>query len=164
MDYDPSWEQAFQELSAHLQAALPADIEIEHVGSTAVVGLAAKPILDVDVVVPVEALVAPTIAPWQHSATGTRGTWGSLGARPSLFWTASSTTICTWSCLAARLTATTSTCVTTFTYIRSKRPPTGERSEGTSTCSLPIERPTSPARDPSCGRSWRSPECARRCR
>jgi len=34
-----------------------------------------------------------------------------LGARPSLFWTASSTTTCNWSCLAARLTATTSTCV-----------------------------------------------------
>jgi len=62
VDYDPSWERAFQELSAHLRIALTADIEIEHVGSTAVVGLAAKPLLDVDVVVPVEALVAPTIA------------------------------------------------------------------------------------------------------
>ncbi len=164
MDYEPSWERAFQELSAHLQAALPADIEIEHVGSTAVVGLAAKSILDVDVVVPVEALVAPTIAALAALGYRHKGNLGIVGARPSLFWTASSTTICTWSCLAARLTATTSTCVTTFTYIRSKRPPTGERSEGTSTCSLPIERPTSPARDPSCGRSWRSPECARRCR
>jgi len=79
VDYDPSWEQAFQGLSAHLQSALSADIEIEHVGSTAVVGLAAKPILDVDVVVPVEALVAPTIAALATLGYQHKGDLGIVG-------------------------------------------------------------------------------------
>jgi len=79
VDYDPSWERAFQELSAHLRIALTTDIEIEHVGSTAVVGLAAKPILDVDVVVPVEALVAPTIAALATLGYQHRGNLGIVG-------------------------------------------------------------------------------------
>jgi len=79
VDYDPSWERAFQELSTHLQTALPADVEIEHVGSTAVVGLAAKPILDVDVVVPVEALVAPAIAALATLGYQHKGNLGIVG-------------------------------------------------------------------------------------
>jgi len=79
VDYDPSWERAFQELSAHLRIALIADIEIEHVGSTAVVGLAAKPILDVDVVVPVEALVAPAIAALATLGYQHKGNLGIVG-------------------------------------------------------------------------------------
>ena len=79
VDYYPSWERAFQELSTHLRTALRADIEIEHVGSTAVVGLAAKPILDVDVVVPVEALVAPTIAALATLDNQHKGNLGIVG-------------------------------------------------------------------------------------
>jgi GrpB-like predicted nucleotidyltransferase (UPF0157 family) len=45
---NPQWPEAFQRLAAELRAALgEAAAAVEHVGSTAVPGLAAKPILDV---------------------------------------------------------------------------------------------------------------------
>jgi GrpB-like predicted nucleotidyltransferase (UPF0157 family) len=48
--YDESWPARFAEWRARLAAALrPAAIRIEHVGSTAVPGLAAKPIIDIQV-------------------------------------------------------------------------------------------------------------------
>jgi len=49
-DYDPRWPQLFDMLRVRLAAVLNelAD-SIEHVGSTAVPGLAAKPIIDIDV-------------------------------------------------------------------------------------------------------------------
>ena len=49
-NYDPNWPVLFAALRAKLAAAL-GDLaaSIEHVGSTAVPGLAAKPILDIDV-------------------------------------------------------------------------------------------------------------------
>src|SRR5436190_20528847 len=47
VDYDPSWPARFAEHRARLAAALGATaVRIEHVGSTAVPGLAAKPIVD----------------------------------------------------------------------------------------------------------------------
>jgi GrpB-like predicted nucleotidyltransferase (UPF0157 family) len=47
-DSDPAWPAAFQRLAVRLRAALGVlAIAIEHVGSTAVPGLAAKPILDI---------------------------------------------------------------------------------------------------------------------
>jgi GrpB-like predicted nucleotidyltransferase (UPF0157 family) len=50
-DYDPSWPQRFETLRAGIAAALGEMVSvIEHVGSTAVPGLAAKPIIDIDVV------------------------------------------------------------------------------------------------------------------
>jgi GrpB-like predicted nucleotidyltransferase (UPF0157 family) len=58
-DYDPHWGKAFDELRAKLSAALGSlAVEIEHVGSTAVPGLPAKPIIDIDVVVESEAAFA----------------------------------------------------------------------------------------------------------
>ncbi len=47
--YDPRWPTLFAEEAARLRAALPADLilGIEHFGSTAVPGLAAKPIVDI---------------------------------------------------------------------------------------------------------------------
>ena len=53
VDYDPQWPGLFEELRAPVVAALGELVVIvEHVGSTAVPGLAAKPIIDMDVVVP----------------------------------------------------------------------------------------------------------------
>jgi GrpB-like predicted nucleotidyltransferase (UPF0157 family) len=53
VDYDPHWPDLFEELRAPVVAALGDLIVcVEHVGSTAVPGLAAKPIIDMDVVVP----------------------------------------------------------------------------------------------------------------
>jgi GrpB-like predicted nucleotidyltransferase (UPF0157 family) len=52
VDYDPSWPATFEELRDRLAATLgPLAVAIEHVGSTAVPGLAAKPIIDLDVVI-----------------------------------------------------------------------------------------------------------------
>ncbi|MEP7048600.1 MAG: GrpB family protein [Ilumatobacteraceae bacterium] len=53
VDYDPQWPVAFATISDTLRASLAgvAVIGIEHVGSTSVPELAAKPIIDIDVVV-----------------------------------------------------------------------------------------------------------------
>ena len=47
--YDPAWPQRFAEERRHLRECLPPDLigRIEHFGSTAVPGLAAKPIVDI---------------------------------------------------------------------------------------------------------------------
>ncbi len=50
VDYDPAWPERFAEWRDRLAVALgPVAARIEHVGSTAVPGLAAKPILDIQV-------------------------------------------------------------------------------------------------------------------
>ena len=52
MPYDEKWAQAFLDIKSELDAVLGGlPISIEHVGSTSVQGLAAKPIIDIDVVV-----------------------------------------------------------------------------------------------------------------
>jgi GrpB-like predicted nucleotidyltransferase (UPF0157 family) len=51
--YDPAWPGLFEELRARLAAAMgPVAVRIDHVGSTAVPGLAAKPVVDVQASVP----------------------------------------------------------------------------------------------------------------
>lgn len=50
-DYDPNWVQLFQQLRGFVLPVLSDFVvTIEHVGSTSVPGLAAKPIVDIDVV------------------------------------------------------------------------------------------------------------------
>ncbi|HEY7672610.1 MAG TPA: GrpB family protein, partial [Gammaproteobacteria bacterium] len=46
--YDPDWVRLFEQESSHLRSCLPGELirRIEHFGSTAVPGLAAKPIVD----------------------------------------------------------------------------------------------------------------------
>lgn len=72
MPYSPEWATQFEELDHSLRAALRnVDIvAIEHVGSTAVPGLAAKPILDVDIIVrravARDAIAALTAAGYMH--------------------------------------------------------------------------------------------------
>jgi GrpB-like predicted nucleotidyltransferase (UPF0157 family) len=51
-EYDGSWPERFAALAERQRAALGAIVlAVEHVGSTAVPGLAAKPIIDLDVVI-----------------------------------------------------------------------------------------------------------------
>ena len=72
VDYDPSWPQAFERVRAVVWPAVEETaIAIEHVGSTSVEGLAAKPIIDLDVVVANEsnlpkAVAALTSLGYQH--------------------------------------------------------------------------------------------------
>lgn len=64
MAYDPSWQDRFEKVAAALSGALadgPA-ASVEHVGSTSVPGLAAKPILDIDVIVAPEDVPAAVAA------------------------------------------------------------------------------------------------------
>lgn len=50
VSYDPEWAKLFAELGGRLRGALgDVALRIDHVGSTAVLGLAAKPIVDVQV-------------------------------------------------------------------------------------------------------------------
>ncbi len=69
--YDPSWPAAFQRLEALVREALgPAVLALEHVGSTSIPGLPAKPTIDIDLTVADgtdEAAYAPALA--QHGFT-----------------------------------------------------------------------------------------------
>lgn len=50
--YDPEWPARYDELAADLRRALgPVALDIQHIGSTAVPGLPAKPVIDIDVAV-----------------------------------------------------------------------------------------------------------------
>lgn len=49
VDYDDSWPAQYKEVVARIRAALGAAVlAVEHIGSTAIPGLAAKPIIDID--------------------------------------------------------------------------------------------------------------------
>ncbi|WP_315122439.1 GrpB family protein [uncultured Clostridium sp.] len=51
-DYNPEWKNEFERIKNELLTVLSGKINsIEHVGSTSVEGLAAKPIIDIDVVI-----------------------------------------------------------------------------------------------------------------
>ncbi|MEM7126499.1 MAG: GrpB family protein [Chloroflexota bacterium] len=51
-DYDPKWADEFESYAGQLHTTLgDLVMSIEHVGSTSVVGLAAKPLVDIDVVI-----------------------------------------------------------------------------------------------------------------
>jgi GrpB-like predicted nucleotidyltransferase (UPF0157 family) len=50
-DYDASWAEIFSKLAARVKAALGSLVVAEeHVGSTSVPGLAAKPVIDLDII------------------------------------------------------------------------------------------------------------------
>ena len=52
LPYDASWKTAFEDIRRELDAALgDLAVGIEHVGSTSVEGLCAKPIIDIDVII-----------------------------------------------------------------------------------------------------------------
>ena len=52
VEYDPEWPRLFEREAARIRAALgPKALQVEHVGSTSVPGLAAKPIIDVVLVI-----------------------------------------------------------------------------------------------------------------
>lgn len=79
-EHDPAWPARFAELEVRLRAALDGlSAEIEHVGSTSVPGLAAKPMLDVDIVVQTSADVGVAVQCLEmvgYRAKGTRGVPG----------------------------------------------------------------------------------------
>jgi GrpB-like predicted nucleotidyltransferase (UPF0157 family) len=63
VDYDPEWPVRFERLRRQIETALgKLVIRVEHVGSTSVPGMCAKPIVDFDVVVRPEDLQATVAA------------------------------------------------------------------------------------------------------
>jgi GrpB-like predicted nucleotidyltransferase (UPF0157 family) len=63
VDYDPAWPKLFESLRDRIAGALgPMALAIEHVGSTSVPNMPAKPIIDMDVVVRAEDVSAATAA------------------------------------------------------------------------------------------------------
>jgi GrpB-like predicted nucleotidyltransferase (UPF0157 family) len=65
--WQPGWPERFAVLGAALRAALgPVAIRIDHIGSTAVPGLAAKPIIDVQVSVAALEPMDPFRIPLEH--------------------------------------------------------------------------------------------------
>jgi GrpB-like predicted nucleotidyltransferase (UPF0157 family) len=67
LPYDPSWAHEFAQIKKELEAALNGVpfVSIEHVGSTSIPHLAAKPILDIDVIATQEQL-QPVLEALQH--------------------------------------------------------------------------------------------------
>ncbi len=52
IDYDPQWPRTFEQIKGRIWPEVKdIAVGIEHVGSTSVVGLAAKPVIDIDIVV-----------------------------------------------------------------------------------------------------------------
>jgi GrpB-like predicted nucleotidyltransferase (UPF0157 family) len=50
--YDPKWHEEFEKAKVFYEELLETlEVQIEHVGSTSIVGLFAKPILDIDIIV-----------------------------------------------------------------------------------------------------------------
>ena len=62
LPYNPAWPRQFQQLRGQIQGVL-GDVRIEHIGSTSVPGLAAKPVIDIAVGVAKEADLDETITP-----------------------------------------------------------------------------------------------------
>lgn len=87
--YDPTWPDDFRRVAAAAGAAL-AGIQhrVEHIGSTAVPGLAAKPIIDVFVIIREvdlrDTLKALETAGWAHEGDGGIPGRESVKSRPDL--------------------------------------------------------------------------------
>lgn len=80
VDGDPLWAEMFSEEKARILEALDGlDIAVEHVGSTSVPGLAAKPIIDIMVVVPDPATAQKAVEPLTVLGYDYRGELGIPG-------------------------------------------------------------------------------------
>jgi GrpB-like predicted nucleotidyltransferase (UPF0157 family) len=78
--YDDAWPDSFQRIAAFLQPFVGLHaLRIDHVGSTSVPGLAAKPVIDIDVVVSSEAEVPALIESITSAGYRWRGDLGVVG-------------------------------------------------------------------------------------
>lgn len=65
VDHNPTWKQQFQDEKRYLQSILPPSIigRIAHIGSTAIIGIKAKPIIDMLMEVSSQEIARAKIAP-----------------------------------------------------------------------------------------------------
>lgn len=80
LPYDEAWEQDFIKIQKELQDALgELALRIEHVGSTAVHGLSAKPVIDIDVVIRDRSLLGDVIRALEKAGYRHEGDLGIAG-------------------------------------------------------------------------------------
>ena len=80
VDHDPAWAVSFAQLRDRMWVAIePHAVRVDHIGSTAVRGLAAKPIIDMDIVVTDESKVRPVIQALRPLGYQWRGDLGVEG-------------------------------------------------------------------------------------
>ena len=80
LPYDAQWKQDFTAIKTELQEALDGlALRIEHVGSTSVPGLSAKPIIDIDVVIRDESMLEAVIAALGRIGYRHEGNYGIAG-------------------------------------------------------------------------------------
>ncbi len=78
--YQSAWDQQFVKLKSTLAAALhPMTVDIQHVGSTALPGMLAKPILDIDIIISEKDLLVPVSYALEHLGYKNRGDQGIPG-------------------------------------------------------------------------------------
>ena len=106
VDYDPAWPEHFEKLRSRLWPVVrDIAVSIEHVGSTAVPGLAAKPIIDMSVVVPSQQEVLLSIerlATLGYQHRGNLGIEGREAFMPPTGWPAHHLYVCTQDSLGLR--------------------------------------------------------------
>ncbi|MGF1478825.1 MAG: GrpB family protein [Cyanophyceae cyanobacterium] len=72
--HNPEWQKLFEEEKQRLQAAIGSDVlEIQHVGSTSIPGIIAKPILDIGIAVANFEAAAVCIKPMEKLGYSYRG-------------------------------------------------------------------------------------------
>ncbi len=80
VDYDPAWSAQFEGLRSNIVSAVgDIAVGVEHVGSTSVPGLAAKPVIDIDLVVATAAHVPAAICRLSALGYEHRGNLGIEG-------------------------------------------------------------------------------------
>ena len=80
LPYDEQWKKDFAAIKAELQEVLDGlALRIEHVGSTSVPGLSAKPIIDIDVVIRDESMLEAVIAALGRIGYRHEGNYGIAG-------------------------------------------------------------------------------------
>jgi GrpB-like predicted nucleotidyltransferase (UPF0157 family)/GNAT superfamily N-acetyltransferase len=78
--YDPTWPDTFEGIRTGLEPILDGTgASIDHVGSTAIPGMPAKPILDIDFVVPTPADIATVIGRLENRGYRPKGDRGIVG-------------------------------------------------------------------------------------
>jgi len=80
IDYDPNWAATFSKLRDHIAESLgDLPVAIDHVGSTSIPGAAAKPVIDIDVVLRAKADVSNAIRALEKAGYGHLGDLGITG-------------------------------------------------------------------------------------
>ncbi len=77
-EYNFAWPEWFREIGHSLRPRLTHCLCIEHVGSTSIIGMAAKPIIDIDSVVP-DGGIADAIISLERAGYGHQGDLGIAG-------------------------------------------------------------------------------------